>query len=103
MGVVQSARVDETPEQITHLRTVLGLIECGASPAARWANPRARFSPACLRPVKNSALRRPCQVETIPEVNHPVRSRELAGSSSTPAECGLARAGARIFIAVSSL
>jgi len=56
----------------------------GASPFARSTNTRARFSPACFRPVKNSAIRRPCRVvDTIPEVNSPVRSLELDEASSS--------------------
>ena len=73
------------------------------SPAPRRANTWARFSPACLRPVKKSAIRWPCCVDTIPEVNCPVRRRGSEASSSTSALRGLARASARIFIAVSSL
>jgi len=41
----------------------------GADSVARWASTRARFSPACFRPVNNSAIRCPCRVDTIPEVN----------------------------------
>ena len=73
------------------------------SPAPRRANTWARFSPACLRPVKNSAIRCPCRVDTIPDVNCPVRRGESEASSSTSKVRGLARASARIFMAVSSL
>src|SRR5947209_180303 len=58
----------------------------GASPWARSANTRAKFSPACFRPVKNITIRCPECVDTIPEVNSPVRSCELEDSSSIPAQ-----------------
>src|SRR2546427_8094047 len=40
---------------------------------ARCANTSAMFSPACLRPEKNSAILRPSRVETMPVVKTPVR------------------------------
>ena len=76
----------------------------GASPLARSANTRARFSPACFRPVKNMTIRCPCRVvDTMPVVNSPVRSWALDDSSFTSGREGLARASAKIFMLVSSL
>ena len=71
---------------------------------ARRASTRAKFSPACRCPVKNRAIRCPCRVDTIPEVNSPVRSREFTDpSSAAPVGRGLLLASARIFMLVSSL
>src|ERR1700722_10328884 len=53
----------------------------GASkPAARCFKTSARFSPACLRPVKYSPIRYPSPMDTIPLVNTPVRSAARSAS-----------------------
>ncbi len=44
------------------------------SSEARCFNTAGRFSPACRCPVKNNAIRCPSRIETMPEVNTPVRS-----------------------------
>ena len=55
----------------------------GAGNAAeRRLSTSAMFSPACWRPVKKSAMRRPSATETTPEVNTPVLS-----SSGARARC----------------
>ncbi len=50
------------------------------SSEARCFNTAARFSPAWRCPVKNNAIRYPSRIETIPEVNTPVRSGTSVGS-----------------------
>ena len=61
------------------------------SSAARRRNTSARFSPACCRPLRKIAIRRPSRVETMPEVNVPVRcaldffaESSLASSTAGP-------------------
>ena len=54
------------------------------------ASTSVRFSPACLRPVKNRAIFWPARVDTIPEVKIPVRS---ASSSSAAVGSDSARDG----------
>ncbi len=77
-----------------------------AKALARFASTSVRFSPACLRPLKNNAIRRPSRVDTTPEVNSPVRCFLALPSteSSANAFC-LARLpiSSRILTVVSSL
>jgi hypothetical protein len=72
----------------------------GPNSEARCDSTSAKFSPACLRPVKKSAIFRPSRVDTIPEVNTPVRSDFSSTHSSVGPRAGII---ARIFIVVSSL
>ena len=54
----------------------------GGSSAARWANTSAKFSPACLSPLKNSVTLCPaCVSATMPVVNMPVRSAAVSRCS----------------------
>ena len=81
----------------------------GARAAARWISTSLRFSPACLRPLKNNAIRWPSPVDTMPEVNRPLRCD--AFSFATPSTESSAKAfclarlpiSSRILIVVSSL
>src|SRR5262245_38698800 len=65
----------------------------GPSSAARRRSTSARFSPACLRPVKKSAIRLPSLVATMPDVKIPVRSAE----SLSPPEASLCFGSPTIF------
>jgi len=85
-----------TTEKIADELRALGVDVC--------ANTVARFSPACLRPVKNSAIFCPARVDTIPEVKIPVRSDFGSASSSAEGWRGrLFPIRFRIFMVVSSL
>src|SRR5260370_37156666 len=55
----------------------------GGRPGGRCFSTSARFSPACLHPVKNSAIRRSWKIHTTPLVNTPVRSGEMSASRSS--------------------